>query len=624
MVPLFPIAFPKSLRATAKACLPAAIAASLFAGCISDGPNQTGTQFLEKHDILLTTPVYHVKLKAFPADSFWTTDQYPDPEHISDTIILAGSKGKFSAEPRFAWNISDTAMLDSLADGYVAADSDKALRLSLTSPALSAGPDTLLLQNLVNGAEGKAADSAEFDAWSWVFDDSGIASAAWSDSINTWNRRYLYNGEDVSILPPPTAKDHIVLKVKEAYHNHGLQARGLAGLRKALLKKSASRHIVHLRLIQVNAPGAESLSTMLRFGGEWGTQAYVANGALLLFGKTADATTGNGKNRLPTLDLGNDHRAVAYTLKYSGARTDLLNSRQRGLHVTFDRGRMLDSIDAGLRAQGITPQPRVSGKFSLAYFVPFASLSLPIDTASLETGLPLPVNMLTMTDSLLGDSLSGGIRDFSLREGDHPSDIWTLTEIGQPDVIRNHVGLTLNQINSSLIRVILTYSKDTVLNDTVYLANGESKQLTFSGQSSKRVMYVTMTAKFPDVRFQSYLVVRSGFENNELKDPATGKSIDELAKKVPRFFHASDTAITLRATGGIQSLLNRSDLGTAALQGFQFLPAANAINPKGINAYGDTVGRELPFPVLDVLTPKIESGRLKVDLDLYLYPLKAR
>ena len=91
MVPLFPIAFPKSLRATAKACLPAAIAASLFAGCISDGPNQTGTQFLEKHDILLTTPVYHVKLKAFPADSFWTTDQYPDPEHISDTIILAGN-----------------------------------------------------------------------------------------------------------------------------------------------------------------------------------------------------------------------------------------------------------------------------------------------------------------------------------------------------------------------------------------------------------------------------------------------------------------------------------------------------------------------------------------------------
>lgn len=640
MGPLPSSAFPNSLRATAKACFApgsaakrprsafkavlAVSAAAFMAGCISDGPNHTGGAYLANEGILLSNPLYHVKLPAFPADRFWTTEL--EPGHLGDSILLAGRKGPWYAEPRFAFNLSDTAMLHALdqADSVAA---DTSLRLSLASPVLGNGVPQL--KGLVNGAEGAVLDSARFAAQAWVFDDSGIGSDAWKDSVRVWNRRFLLRGDSVvyaggtGTVALPDVIDTLTLNIKTAYAGNGLQVRGLPGLRKLLAKRRDNRHIVHMRLALVPGPGTDSASSMLRLGGDWGTGANVAQGPLLLFGKPTEAPT--SKNRMPPLDAGNGTRGVNYALRYDGPRNHILNAKIRGLHVTFDRDRFLDSIEAALKRQGITPPPRTRDPLSLAWFVPFAKMSLPIDSAVLEGRFPLPVNLKSMTDTLLGDTLEGGIGEYRLRDGDVKPDLWTVSELGRPDVIRNKVGLAYKAIDKTLNRVILTWSKDSSANDTLYIRDGETRQWNWNGSSSKRTVNMVLEAKNPFLTVRHWMVVRSGFEYNELRDTATGKPIDELAKKVPRFIKPGDKAITLRATGGIQALLNRTGLGKSSLQDFQFEPAYRAVNDTAKNAFGNAVGMELSYPVLDVIAPKIDSaGGLTVDLEFYLYPLRAR
>lgn len=641
MDPLPSTAFPNSLRATAKASISRLLslkttlrmavplaAAGLLAGCISDGPNQTGGAYLAGHGIVLENPLYHVVIKGFPVDSFWTTEL--EPGHLGDSILLAGRSGAWYAEPRFAWNLSDTSMIDSLAEGdTIARTADTTLRLALTSPLMGHGAAGL--KGLVSGAEGKVLDTARFAALSWVLNDSGISSDDWKDSINVWNRRFLFRGDSViyaagmAKIAPVTVTDTITLNIKDAYAAEGLQARGLPGLRKHLKKSPSRRHLVHMRLARLAGAGPDTGSSMLRLGGDWGSDGHAYIGPCLLFGTPRTAFSAVAKNRLITLDAGNRTRGVNYALRYDGPRTDMLNAKIRGLHVTFDRARFMDSLDAALRRQGVTPAPRGSDPLSLSYFVPFAKIILPIDTPTLQGRFPLPVNMISMIDTLLGDTINGGIGEITLREGETKDKIWTVSEVGRPETVRNHVGLRYKAIDSSLNQVILTWSKDTAANDTLYIRDGETRQWNFSGNSSKRTMNLMLAAGDDSLNVRSWLVVRRGLENNELRDAATGETIDELARKVPRFLKPGDQAIALRATGGIQALINRTNLGTTSLQDFQFEPAYRAVSDTARNSLGNLIGMEVPFPVLDVIPPKIDSvNGLAVDLDYYLYPLKAR
>jgi hypothetical protein len=88
--------------------------------------------------------------------------------------------------------------------------------------------------------------------------------------------------------------------------------------------------------------------------------------------------------------------------------------------------------------------------------------------------------------------------------------------------------------------------------------------------------------------------------------------------------HPKDDSIRLRATSGIQTLLNRTGLGDDSRHDFEFRPYYRAYTDSAISSAGTKVAQEVRFPLLSTLQPRIESGVLKVDLDVYLYPLKAR
>ena len=650
MGPLFPIAFPNSLRATAKACLFAATAA-LFGSCISDGPNQTGGAYLADHGILLKDPLYHVTVKGFPVDSFWTTEL--EPNHYNDSVLLAGRVGDFTAEPRFAFHVSDTAMIDSLL-----VDSSSVLRLSLGFPLWPTNGEAQL-RKLINDSTAKTQGLIAFEARSWDFNDSFIISSAWGDSIAQWNRQYLIPNDSLSRLLSPTSRDTIVIRVRDAYAQpNPLQAMGLPRLKKTLTAAQSRRHYVQMRLIPIHPvvpdttygpdldtggvkiqhivfkTQADSGSAMLRIGGQFGdAAAYLHYGPLLLFGHSVDTTThkaidgvnSTSKNRLQTYLISSGVHAVNYQLRYGGPATNMLNAKIRGLHVTLDRARFLDSLDAALARQGITPQPRGSDQFALDYFVPLASMSLPIEKPSLEGGFPLQFNLITSVDTLLGDTLGGGVRVDSIPK-DGKKVLWYTYEIGHPENTQDEVSISFLQENALIRKVILAFSKDSARNDTTFLGLGETKQWTTSLTGyGKSILYINLESDSLGgfLKVKSFLNARRSAENNEYRDPTTGEPIDVLAKKVEHFLKPGADAINLRATGGIQALLNRTRFGTNALQDFQFEPAQHPVNT-GAGTAPDTIAQTVPFPVLSVIPPKIIAGKLSVDFDLYLFPLKAR
>lgn len=609
----FPTSLPGSLRAIAKAALPS-LAAGLLAACISDGPNQTGGEYLGRHGVILQNPMYHVKVKGFPVAGFWTTDAEPD--HLDDTVLLAGIQGPFTAEPRFSFLVTDTTLLDS------------AVRLSLSTPTWQGvGP---WKENgtpaLVRMYDSNSVDSIRFRVLAWDLSDSGITAAkAWDESVSVRTRRFLTKGDTLAALPDADAEDSVWLKVKQAYKEKSqLQARALPGLGKILSGRKGRKHLVHLRLIPDTAGVPDSLSAMLRLGGQWAFEPTKRPSLLFGTGQAADAIA--AKLRVGPIAVGRTGAGVSYTLRYAGgAPGTMVVPMERGLHVTLDRDRLLDSLEAGIVRLKEVPPPRPTGSFSLAYFVPYATISLPIEPARLDGDLPVKVRLRTGVDTLLSEGPGAITREDSVGLGSSITP-WYTTEVGHPETVVNKVSVSYAALGPSLRRVILGYSKDTVLNDTAILPIGGKTQLgaTLSGYGKNNSLNIQVEADSTRLIVRSYLSVRSAEEINTFRDSTTGKTVSDLDSLLPRFVNPGDKGITLRATAGVQSLLNQAGSGTDARPDFEFRPYFRGYNDSAITTTGSVLAHEVVFPVLSTLQPRIESGALSVDLDIYLYPLKAR
>jgi hypothetical protein len=237
----------------------------------------------------------------------------------------------------------------------------------------------------------------------------------------------------------------------------------------------------------------------------------------------------------------------------------------------------------------------------------------------------LIIGIKTGIDSLLGDTVNGGFREDTVRIGT-ARPLFTSSEIGHPENVRNNIGIAYAATFSpadSLRTVLIRYSVDSGYNDTLHLRLGESRQYNLVGNSNT-MMVVDFSALESSLLVRSYLSVRSAGESNDFRDPATGESITELVKQLPRFLKPTDKALTLRATDGFQRLINRARSNANVLQDFQLLPVAYpAVDPK-TGTGEDKVPMLIHYPVLSVVAPALQAGKLKVTVELYLYPLKAR
>lgn len=606
----------------------ALMAAGAFAwalsSCISDGPNKTGSDYLAQHGVLLQDPLFHVALQGVPVDTFWTTDA--EPSHLGDTIILAGSAGDFSAEARFAFQISDTNFIH-----RASADDSSTFKLSLGLPLSPIGRDALKATVAQDTAH--PIDSVPFEVRSWEKIDSGLSEDQWADTLNVLNNRYLVRNDTVAVLTGlKPVLDTVFLKVRTAYAQDSLpQARPLPHLFAQLLRKTGNKHLIQFRLSRISLSPADTGAAMLRLGGQMGDGVDFRYGPLLLFGAYPDINSSvPTENRIQALFVGS-RRGVNYSLRYDGPAENIVTGKVRGLHVILDRKTLLDRIDSALKKDGKPLQAHpAGGNFDLSYFVPFAKMTLPLGQTRLEGSFPLDIKMVTNVDSLLGDTLTGALRVDTVKDGTARI-LWHTYEIGNPENIQDDVSLAYaayeDTLAKDLRRVVLKFSKDSVRNDTVYLRVGETKQRNTSLQGyGNSYLAISLEAGPENLIVRSYLTVRQRpeIDPNEYRDPATGETITDLARRVDKFLQPGATEFSLRATNGFQRLLNRVGSNGNILQDFQFLPSAQAaVDPK-VPSGADTLPAVVNYPVLSVVPPALNGNKLTVDVELYLFPLKAR
>ncbi len=111
-------------------------------------------------------------------------------------------------------------------------------------------------------------------------------------------------------------------------------------------------------------------------------------------------------------------------------------------------------------------------------------------------------------------------------------------------------------------------------------------------------------------------------EPNEMRDPETGTPLTTISSRIPHFLHANQDSLNLRATLGLQSLINRTYMGQQVFSDLFVQPLLQSAVDT-LFTYNNLTGPQyVPYPVLTVIPPKLKGGKLFIRVDLYLYPLK--
>jgi hypothetical protein len=484
------------------------------------------------------------------------------------------------------------------------------LSLSLGFPVPNRGDDEL--KAMVAGVEGM---TFRVETWAFGFEHTDKTRA---DSLRALNQRFLVRQDTAALFAAGArSEDTLRVAVGTAYEKAGgrdsVQVFSLPNLRKKLQEGSEAgrQWMVLLQLTYMPEDSADT-AAMLRFGGNHG----VPFSPSLLFGNPAGTAkhpaTATTKQRVGPLTLAyqnTERRGVASVYRHDGSPTALLTGKTRGLHLRLDRGLLLDSLDQALKRLGTSLARASDGEFDLAYYVPFAQLTLPLAGPSvIEGNFPVDMRLFSDLDSLLpGETTS----------------IERLLPKGQAEVLSVLSERNTGRVTDSVIarfedvegvpgldRFIL-WGKDTTRKDTVFLREGESREVL------RNRLVISLQVQGDNLAYRLHLNSQSQEEEYRFRDAATGDLVSDIAKRIPRFLKPEDTRLTLRATRGFQRMLNRARLGQEIQGDFFIQPTRNAAADPAANLL-------VPYTVFGEIEPAIESGRLGVDIVIYLYPLKAR
>jgi hypothetical protein len=578
------------------------LACSLLAACLSDGPNRTGGEYLVEHGIVLETPLHKAVLQDFPVDTFWTADL--EPSRLGDSVILVGARGGFSSQARLVFDLSDTAYLDSLGE-------PGSLRLSLGffQPPASSGQLAATLSGV---------DSMRFLVETWAFRDTGMAENRRADTLASLNRDFLVNLRPPSLLNPGALRrDTVALKVDSAISEDSLQSVALPSLRDTLLAGASDKWIV---LMQISPLTPADSGAMLRLvGTRYSGRTPSAFAPWLLFGNPALGSAAAGaKQRLQPVTLGNNRLAVNSMLRFEGSSTSILLGKTRGLHFRIDRDTLLSRLEEALDAQGVAFRRTTEGRFDLGYFVPFAQVAIPIDSSSVEGDFRYEFRLDTDLDSLLPGLDEAGSRA-TLSLGADTALVF-LTDRQDREKIVDSLIASYGEVpqDADLRRFVLRSGKDSNTADTSYLRIGETRVVRWgvSGSRSDRLA-VSVRADTSSAALAYHIDTRSMEDDNSFRDPETGEPLVSISDRIPRLFDPSSGTLSLRATRGIQRVLNRARLG-------EEIRSDCLVQPRSPAAIDTGEARQVPYSVLGEIRPLIQDGRLEIALTVYLYPLKDR
>jgi hypothetical protein len=569
----------------------------LLTSCISDGPNKTGGAYLAANGILLQDPLHHIFLNDLPLDTFWTTDL--ESSHLGDSTFLIGNDGRFSSQARLFYNLTDTLLIDAMGTGK----DSVGLRFGLGFYRWTVGMDSL--KNSV-----KDVDSMTFLVKSWAFQDSNWSAKQRADSSFWYGMRFMQRQDTSALLPEVSALDTIRIGVKHGYDGgDSLQGLPLPGLRNVLGSHQNSKWLVYLEVTTL-----DSVRALLRLGGSVGA-TFSPN---LLFGPAATNSFSAPKthSRLqPSAVPGPLLQGINYRLRYGGPSDFILAGKNRGMHLILSRQTLIDSI---AKALGGTFTPSNEKPFDISFYVPFARLSLPLDSVRSDGGFPIDLQMVSDIDSLLP------VKDFPI-EGAYPvrtvdlgnSFGLSIGDLYDPAKQTDSLEVTFDTLAAGMRMLLVTSTKDTASKDTVRLAPGQTREFQRAA-----IGLGNQTIAFSVTAMDSTALVTYHIDGHRIVDPnefrdSTGALITDLNRKSARFVHTNATALTLRATRAVQRLLNRAESDGTIFPDFFIQPPARAAIDSAANV-------RIGYPVMAEIAPKLTGGKPTVNLELYLYPLKER
>lgn len=611
--------------------------APLLSGCISDGPNETGRAYLEDRGVVFGREPLKVVLDSLPVDSLWVTNRAGTEDLRADAEqnlgagqFVLGRQFGFSSKARLAFEI-DSAFLDSAA-------APGNLKVSLGLRKYTTG--TRHIDSALIRFARENGDSARIRISSFVLSKNRhlpeIRKDLWKDTVRHYFvplvQQFLPFASPVGRAFTDSAVDTVTFRLdrERGYHDPSTAGQGLPleNLRQALRRDLSARKFIVLEL-ELLLPGTDSAAgpdLLLRFhGNDRGRPPE----PFLVTGGSTDAETAGEKKRVGLTAGGTARRGVNYRVDYQGPRLAVLAGKARTVNFSLSRGALLSALSAALQKQNRALEPEGAGKFDLRYFVPFAQLSLPIAKPFLEGELALD---FTLNSRL--DSVPPGAEDFgsqvSIPVGGR-APVLRFLDIADPGRATDSLALsyTVDSRHPERSRKVAFLYADPDIRDTLVLQVGDSLERKLALRGFRHRVNLRLRAGTDSLGVTLSLVARDGVESNSFAPPEGQSS--NLSQSRSRFADSASRALTLRATSGIQRLLNRGAPENELRHTFSLSVFA------GVNREDPSRDEYVDYPVFSVVplapasdsagggspAPGGASGNYKVGLTLYLYPLRS-
>ncbi len=586
--------------------LPFVLGAFLLWACISDGPDQTGLGYIQNGGVQLSTPLKHYIFKDFPLDSAFGTEL--PLNHFGETLLVVGRERGYRATARMGFQITVQTQRDSIAKG---------LNLRMVAvPAILKG-----FSFLRTSTQGHDSISLLIEAFAW--NDTG--GGKYNDSLGVFHRRILnsytsFSTFDTTFKVKDTARIALA-KAFDSVARDSIQVCALKNLQKRLSRQSDTAHQWQV-FLEISPLKGGTDSGLFRFTGTGGT---VYSPGLLL------GTYSKGAGNTPTLlapYTASGLPSVNYQVTHTGDNQTLLFGVSRGINLRLNRNRLLDSIQARL---GSAFPASTTGKYDTRFYVPYAEIHLPLVNATnqidprthVDGPFALDMQMVSESDSgldpqstaaLIPVALGSSLKLYAL-----PSSSTSYSTQSADTLICSYAPNPSNPLDSTLRRIVLRWVNDSTVRDTLYVtADGNRHELGLSLHSGW-TRYATLGV-YPEAgQAKVEVYFNSGsVESNGFVDRTTGQQKTTFKDLAARYWRPGASELTVRATHGLGALLNRKTGVTPAL----FLRPADRLAFDTTTASDGSSYLRVLYPVLgEVGFPRGSDGKLRVTVDVYLYPL---
>jgi hypothetical protein len=618
----------KSSQSGARALtFPAAVAslALLFTAC-GQSPGETGLGYLEAQGIRISAPLYHLTLEDLPLDSVFASEV--PLNHYGESLLVVGREGDYITRARLGFQISTKAQRDSLVGGLH-------LRLSaIQTSGQFAGRDYIR-----DAASGRDSVRLLVESFSWV-DSTG----SYSDSLTLFHRRILTTPVPFSTLDGRfKRRDTITVYPKRAYPDSGIaQDSSQAGflpnlwsrLRNEAGSDTARKWAVFLEISPLTTVDSGMFHfSILNVGGNDLIRRRYLSG--LWLGRYAgDSLTSVGSMVGPYVSsaTGFYRPASNYDARYTGTSTrSLLHGISRGVHLRINRDTLLNRIRLRLNAH--TPGDSTlgnrllgsnpSGTFDRRFFVPYAEMRLPVDPALTRVPGSFAFDLGVTTDV---DSIGDGTASFRDDIGIATGDSLRLVVHGGTSGTSSAVDTLIvsyrpHPVDTTLRQVLTRWANATVADTVSLTPDGLHRELTLRRHTGwARATTLSVKPAAARLGVEVYFNVTAVTEPRFILD-SLGNEISTKSRLVRRFYRPGADSVNVRVTRGLRNLLNRVPGSSIAPDMFLRTVDRDAFDTSLVS---NLTYRRVVQPAFgEIDFKRAGDGRLKVGIDLYLYPLEA-